>query len=82
MIDSSADDMNQDIPVSGSETYNIQDPALVGETTGFHENLGEHRSLEEENNKNRAGLVMDNVKINQPGPAHTPQHQSAATISC
>lgn len=82
-----ADDMNHDIPdkvtpegnVSGGGTYNIQDPAFVGETSGFGE---EHRSPEEEKNKNRAGLVMDNGKINQPEPAHTPQHQSAATISC
>ncbi|KAJ8553625.1 hypothetical protein K7X08_024303 [Anisodus acutangulus] len=81
-IDSSADDMNQDIPISGSETYNIQDPAFGGEATGVRENLGEDRSLGEENNKNRVGLVMDNGKINQPVPAHTPQHQSAATISC
>ncbi|XP_055827338.1 methyl-CpG-binding domain-containing protein 11-like [Solanum dulcamara] len=82
-----ADDMNHDIPdkvtpegnVAGGETYNIQHSAFVGETSGFRE---EHRSLEEEENKNRAGLVMDNGKINQPERAHTPQHQSAATISC
>ncbi|XP_059291232.1 methyl-CpG-binding domain-containing protein 11-like isoform X2 [Lycium ferocissimum] len=81
-IDSSADDMTQDIPVSGSETCNIQDPAFVGKTSDFCENLGEHRSLEEEKNKNRADHVMDNGKINQPERAHTPQHQSAAPISC
>lgn len=83
----SADDMKHDIPdkaapeidVAGGETYNIQDPAFVGETSGFRE---EHRPLEEEKNKNMAGLVMDSGKINQPERAHTPQHQSAATISC
>ncbi|PHT47562.1 Methyl-CpG-binding domain-containing protein 11 [Capsicum baccatum] len=85
--DISADDMNRDIPdkvapeinVAGGETYNIQDPAFIGETSDFHE---EHRSLEEDKNKNRAGLMMDSGKINQPERAHTPQHQSAATISC
>ncbi|XP_060205148.1 methyl-CpG-binding domain-containing protein 11-like [Lycium barbarum] len=81
-IDSSADDMTQDIPVSGSETCNMQDPAFVGKTSDFCENLGEHKSLEEEKNKNRADPVMDNGKINQPERAHTPQHQSAAPISC
>ncbi|MCD9641359.1 hypothetical protein HAX54_027524 [Datura stramonium] len=85
--DISADDMKYDIPdkvtpernVAGGETYNIQDPAFVGETSGFR---GEHKSLEEDKSKNRAGLVMDNGKINQPERAHTPQHQSSATISC
>lgn len=83
----SADDMIHDLPdkvapeidVAGGERHNIQDPAFVGETSGFGE---EHGPLEEEKNKNRAGLVMDNGKINQPERAHTPQHQSAATISC
>ncbi|MBS2599921.1 hypothetical protein KFY57_27845, partial [Salmonella enterica subsp. enterica serovar Typhimurium] len=49
--DISADDMNRDIPdkvapeinVAAGETYNIQDPAFIGETSDFHE---EHRSLE------------------------------------
>ncbi|KAM3269038.1 methyl-CpG-binding domain-containing protein 11 [Capsicum chacoense] len=85
--DISADDMNRDIPdkvapeinVAGGETYNIEDPAFIGGTSDFHE---EHRSLEEDKNKNRAGLMMDSGKINQPERAHTPQHQSAATISC
>ncbi|KAM3380659.1 methyl-CpG-binding domain-containing protein 11 [Capsicum galapagoense] len=85
--DISADDMNRDIPdkvapeinVAVGETYNIQDPAFIGETSDFHD---EHRSLEEDKNKNRAGLMMDSGKINQPERAHTPQHQSAATISC
>ncbi|XP_015159317.1 methyl-CpG-binding domain-containing protein 11-like isoform X2 [Solanum tuberosum] len=84
---SGADNMNHDIPdkgtperkVAGGETYNIQDPAFVGEASGFRE---EPNSVEEEKNKNRAGLVMDNCQINQPERAHTPQHQSVATISC
>lgn len=87
-ISAAADDMNHDIPdkvtpggnVAAEDAYNIQDPAFVGEANGcFRE---EHRSLEEEKNKNRTGLVMDNGKINQPERAHTPQHQSAATVSC
>ncbi|CAN4086396.1 unnamed protein product [Withania somnifera] len=85
--DISGDDMNHDIPhkvgpeinVAGGETCSIQDPAFVGETCGLRE---EHRSLEKEKNKNRAGLVMDNGKIKEPERAHTPQHQSVATISC
>ncbi|KAG5618623.1 hypothetical protein H5410_018447 [Solanum commersonii] len=84
---SGADNMNHDIPdkgtpernVAGGETYNIQDPAFVGEASGF---LEEPSSVEEEKNKNRACMVMDNGQINQPERAHTPQHQSAATISC
>ncbi|KAK6795517.1 hypothetical protein RDI58_008970 [Solanum bulbocastanum] len=84
---SGADNMNHDIPakgtpernVAGGETYNIQDPAFAGEASGFRE---EPSSVEEEKDKNRAGLVMYNGQINQPERAHTPQHQSAATISC
>ncbi|XP_015069908.1 methyl-CpG-binding domain-containing protein 11-like [Solanum pennellii] len=84
---SGADDVNHDMPdmvtseknVAGGETFNVLDPAFVEGTGGFHE---EHRPLEEEKNKNSTGLVMDNGQINQPERAHTPQHQSSATISC
>ncbi|XP_009763448.1 uncharacterized protein LOC107825921 [Nicotiana tabacum] len=88
--DSSAGDVNRDIPdkvtpersVAGDETDNIQEPGLVGKANDSYANFGEYRSLEQEKEKNRTSLMMDNGEINQPGPAHTPQHQPGAPISC
>ncbi|KAL3374993.1 hypothetical protein AABB24_006476 [Solanum stoloniferum] len=77
---SGADNMNHDIPDKGTPERNVAGgETCYGEASGFRE---EPSSVEEEKNKNRAGLVMDNGQINQPERAHTPQHQSAATISC
>lgn len=88
--DSGAGDVNRDVPdkvtpersVAGDGTGNIQEPGLVGKATNSYANFGEYRSLEQEKEKNRTSLMMDNGEINQPGPAHTPQHQPAASISC
>ncbi|OIT02284.1 PREDICTED: methyl-CpG-binding domain-containing protein 11-like [Nicotiana attenuata] len=88
--DSSAGDVNRDIPdkvtpersVTGNETDNIQEPGLVGKANDSYANFGEYRSLEQEKEKNRTSLMMDNGEINQPGPAHTAQHKPAASISC
>lgn len=88
--DGCAGDVNQDIPdkvtpgtnVAGGETGNVEESTLVGKANGSCLDFGVYRSLEQEKEKNRTSLMMDNGEINQPGPAHTPQHQPAAPISC
>ncbi|XP_016459487.2 uncharacterized protein LOC107783040 [Nicotiana tabacum] len=88
--DGCAGDVNQDIPdkvtpgtnVAGGETGNVEESTLVGKANGSCLDFGVYRSLEQEKEKSRTSLMMDNGEINQPGPAHTPQHQPAAPISC
>ncbi|XP_016515480.1 uncharacterized protein LOC107832181 [Nicotiana tabacum] len=68
-----AEGMNEAVGGSSKDMEN----AVNGES-----NDGENRSQEEEKEMKGTDLVMGNNKINQPGPAHSQQHQSPAPISC
>ncbi|OIT02790.1 PREDICTED: methyl-CpG-binding domain-containing protein 11-like [Nicotiana attenuata] len=68
-----AEGINEAVGGSSKDVENV----VNGES-----NDGENRSQEEEKEMKGTDLVMGNNKINQPGPAHSQQHQSPAPISC